>query len=190
MKQFWIALMSTQLLFCCSGPSGDTQLEDLVNAYYQSLNDSDDGRFLGLHFDSVRIRDGDYQSVFSLNEYKKWLEWDAVFNPVYEVLEAKVVNEAVEVTVSKKCKRILFLNHEPVVNKELITFQDGKVYSLEILSSSSYNDQWIERRERLVSWIKNNHPRLDGFVHDQTKTGGLKYLKALEFYEAWLDAQK
>jgi hypothetical protein len=41
----------------------------------------------------------------------------------------------------------------------------------------------ILNREEFFNRIDKNQPELNGFLHDQTKTGGMKYLKAIELYE-------
>ena len=41
---------------------------------------------------------------------------------------------------------------------------------------------FVKNRDGLVNWIDENHPELNGFIHDQTENGGLKYLKAIELY--------
>ena len=167
----------------CNVSQEDKTIKEAAQAYYQALNKQDAERFFELHLDSVRIKEGDYASVISFSDYKAWLEWDAVFDPVYILMDVKHAGDQVEVTVSKKCKRIQFLNQEPVINKEVLTFKDGKIVSLEVTASTSFNEAWVARRERLVAWVDLHHPELSGFIHDQTEAGGLKYLRALELYE-------
>jgi len=40
----------------------------------------------------------------------------------------------------------------------------------------------IKNRSKLLSWIAKNNPELNGFIHDQTKAGGIKYLQAIDLY--------
>ena len=169
------------LAFSC-GVTQDESLEEKVKDYYQALNDQDAEAYLRLHLDSIRILEGDYASSISFRDYRKWLAWDSVFDPTYDILDLKQDGDRVKVTVSKECKRIAFLNRAPVVNRELLTFREGKVYSLEVVSSTSFTQEWIERRERLVAWVNENHPELNGFIHDQTRQGALSYLQAMELY--------
>jgi len=42
---------------------------------------------------------------------------------------------------------------------------------------------WNLTKNEMVTWIKKNHPELDGFIYDQTKTGAQNYLKAIALYK-------
>ena len=42
---------------------------------------------------------------------------------------------------------------------------------------------WQRERDSLVNWIKENHPELDGFVHDLSMEGAQNYLKAISLYK-------
>lgn len=158
--------------------------EQLARDYYQALNNSNFERIAQFQFDSVRVKEGPYNSVYSINDYVNWLQWDSVFEPKYEILDVKTEGEAVELTVSKVCQRIQFLNGGPMVSKERLGFKEGKIYDLEIQEFIEFNgEQWNANREELVSWIDEHHPELNGFIYDQTLQGGLNYLKALELFK-------
>lgn len=158
--------------------------KQLARDYYQALDESNFERIAQLQFDSIRVSEGPFTTTYSVEDYVTWLQWDSVFQPTYEILDAKLVNETVELTVSKVCKRIEFLNGGPMVSKEVMQFRDAKIYELEIGEFTSFDgERWNSQREKLVNWVKANHPELDGFINDQTLQGGLNYLKALELYQ-------
>ena len=69
--------------------------------------------------------------------------------------------------------------------KVKISFTSGKISRFEDLESVGTDwDVWGAKRDSLVSWIKMNHPELDGFVNDMTMNGSINYLKAIELYTA------
>jgi hypothetical protein len=159
--------------------------EQLARDYYQALDASDFKRIAQLQFDSIRVKEGPFTATYSVKDYVTWLQWDSVFQPTYKVLDAKLVDSAVELTISKVCKRIEFLNGGPMVSKERMQFKEGKIHNLEIKEFIAFDgERWNSKREKLVNWIKENHPELDGFINDQTLQGGLNYLKALELYQS------
>ncbi|WPP49957.1 hypothetical protein [Catalinimonas niigatensis] len=61
-----------------------------------------------------------------------------------------------------------------------------KLESLECLNADW--NIWQTERDSLVNWTRNNHPKLDGFIHDLTMDGAINYLKAIELYEKRKDA--
>lgn len=48
-----------------------------------------------------------------------------------------------------------------------------------VFNDSVFAKNWDE----FLSWIDANHPELNGFIHDQTKVGGMTYLKAIDLYK-------
>ncbi len=42
---------------------------------------------------------------------------------------------------------------------------------------------WERNKNELLSWIDENHSELNGFIYDQTESGGMKFLKAIELYK-------
>lgn len=180
--------MKTRIIWAISllltlGACQSFQKEQLARDYYQALDESDFERIAQLQFDSIRVSEGPFTTTYSVEDYVTWLQWDSVFQPTYEVLDAQVVDDAVELTVSKVCQRIQFLNDGPMVSKERMQFKDGKIYELQIQEFTSFNgERWNSQREKLVNWVKANHPELDGFINDQTLQGGLNYLKAIDLY--------
>ncbi|MDT0606842.1 hypothetical protein [Croceitalea rosinachiae] len=173
------------IFFIACKPSSTSKKEQLARNYYQALDQSNFARIAELQFDSIRVKEGSYTSVYSVEDYVNWLKWDSVFQPTYEVLDITSDEEKVELTISKVCKRIQFLNGGPMISKEVMQFKEGKIYTLEIKDFTSYNgERWNAEREKLVNWIKANHPELEGFIYDQTLQGGINYLKALDLYQS------
>ena len=158
---------------------------EIAKQYYKALDNSDSAVMNILLTDSLLTKetDYDYEQTFSKKEYiKEWLKWDSVFNPTYKVLEIEQENETVKAKISKVDKRILLLHEEPTVWNEVIRFDSDKIISIE-RKNVIFNDKtWERNRTKLLSWIDENHPELNGFLNGQTESVGLQYLKAIELY--------
>ena len=181
-----IILLSLTLGFI-SCKNSDTKIDQLAIAkqYYQVLDHSDDVGVASLLSDSIVIRESeyDYQETFTPEEYVEWMKWDAVFDPTYEILEIELEHEVVRAKISKVDKRIMFLHQEPIVTHEIVSFDANKIIQIERTEYLVFNDStFVKNREDLLSWIDQNHPELNGFIHDQTESGGMKYLEAIELY--------
>lgn len=182
LRHFLLAIIIIALNACQH--SVKTKKEQLARDYYKALDKSDFARIAELQFDSIRVKEGPFTSTYSVKDYTNWLQWDSVFQPTYEILDINTNGERVELTVSKVCKRIEFLNGGPMISEEVMQFKEGKIYEIAIKDFTSFNgERWNTEREKLVNWVKENHPELDGFINDQTLQGGLDYIKALNLYE-------
>lgn len=157
----------------------------IAQTYYKSLDASDASAMAGVIADSLIIRENeyDYQEVFTKEQYLEWLKWDSVFEPTYEIIQIEQDDEIIKVKVSKMDKRILFLHEEPIVSNEFIRFDKNKITRVEKSYVIFNETTFLKNRERLLSWISENHPELNDFLYDQTETGGIKYLKAIELYK-------
>ncbi len=173
------------LTMSCKYTKKNSGIDQLTRDFYQAMTESNFNAINQLYFDSVRVTDGEYYNSFSLLEHRNWLTWDSIFSPSYEIIELTKGEESVDIIVSKTCKRTLFLNEEPTITRERLIFKNNKIYGLEIIEYVSFdNEKWNYKREKLVGWINQNHPELNGFIHDQTKQGGLNYLKAMELFQS------
>ncbi|MCK0160790.1 hypothetical protein [Allomuricauda sp. F6463D] len=156
----------------------------IAENYIGALNVSDYNQVTGLFLDSIRFNEVNYIRTFTKEEYHSLFQWDSIFAPHYEILEIKEVSGDLHLKVSKECERIRFLQNRPFITKEIMKFKDGAIYSIDIVEYIGFNDSiWVRNREKLVSWIEENQPELNGFIYDQTKTGALKFQKAIELYE-------
>lgn len=163
----------------------ETSKLETAKKYYKALDNSDSYEMLTVIADSIIVREGadDYEERFSQNGYTAWLEWDSVFEPTYKILEIKEENEVVKAKISKVDKRILFLTEEPMVWNEIVRFDKNKIVEVERMEYEVFNvPKFIENRDKLVNWIDKNHSELNGFLYPQTKSVGMKYLKAIELY--------
>jgi hypothetical protein len=159
---------------------------EIAKQYYKALtnfNNTGMGNLLG---DSIFIREkaDNYEERFSYKGYTEWLEWDSVFDPTYKILEIEQQGETVKAKISKIDRRISFLHEEPMVWYEIIRFDTNRIVRVERVEYEVFDVQkFITNRDGLVNWINENHSELSGFLYPQTRSGGMKYLKAMELYE-------
>jgi hypothetical protein len=158
----------------------------IAKNYYEVLDKSNVSGIETLLTDSLLTKETEYgyEQTFSKKEYVEWLKWDSVFEPTYKILEIRQENGTVKAKISKTDKRIFFLHKEPIVTDQVIRFDKDKITSIETTKYVIFNDSlFVANRENLLNWVDENHPEIGGFINDQTKTGGMKYLKVLELYE-------
>ena len=173
-------------LISCTNSKKEIDKVAVAKQYYTILDNSDTSGIAAILSDSLLTKETeyDYEQTFSLQEYVEWLQWDSLFNPTYEILEIEQDSDMVKATISKMDKRILFLHKEPIVTNQIIRFTDDKISSVETTKYVIFNDStFVENRGKLLSWVDENHPELNEFIYDQTKEGGLRYLKAIELFE-------
>lgn len=167
----------------CKNSENEIDKLEIVKQYYAVLNNSDYSGMSSWFADSLVTKEGGYEQVYSQSEYLEFLKWDSVFDPTYEILKIEQEGEMVKATISKSDKRILFLLEELFITNQIIRFQNDKILSVETTYVNFDYPIWERNKNELLSWIDENHPELNGFIYDQTETGGLKYLKAIELYE-------
>ena len=173
------------LISCQSSEKTNDKIE-IAKKYFAALDKSNSSEMKELLTDSLvtAIPKYEYEVKFSKNDYvEKWLKWDSIFEPTYKVLEMEVENGMVKAKVSKMDKRILFLMQEPFLTNEILRFQNDKIVTVETEYLNFDEATWEKNKNGLLSWIEENHPELNGFIYDQTESGGTKFLKAIELYE-------
>ena len=65
-----------------------------------------------------------------------------------------------------------------------VYFESGKISRIENLDCPDANwETWGKQVDSLVNWTKENHPGLNGFIHDLTMKGAQDYMKAIALYK-------
>ncbi|MBQ4803291.1 hypothetical protein J8L88_10565 [Aquimarina sp. MMG015] len=184
MIRFKTIVGSLILFVCICSLNGCTRNDNtqLVKDYYNQLNQSNYSELSEFIGDSITISEGDYNMNYSTNDYYQFFQWDSVFNPKYEILAIKEIDNKVEISISKTCTRIEFLNQKPLISTEIIEIKNQKISKIKNIEMDSDFKLWNIKRGQMVTWIKKNHPELDGFIYDQTKIGAQNYLKAIDLY--------
>jgi len=156
----------------------------LAKQYYDVLNTANYDKAKELIADSLLTTEGEYRKIFSQKDYINLLKWDAVFKPDYEIVNIKEENDVVKTIVIQTNERILFLHESPIVFNQIIRFENDKISSVETPSYVNFNDSiFSSSREKLLKWIKQNHPEMKSFIYDQTEEGGRSYLNAINLYK-------
>lgn len=171
----------------CKNSETEIDKLEIAKNYFETLDKSNVSVMETFLLDSLLTKETeyDYEQTFSKNEYVEWIKWDSVFEPTYKVLEIEEENGTVKAKISKTDKRISFLHKEPIVTDQVLSFENDKITSIETIKYVIFNDSlFVANRDKFLNWINENHPELGGFINDQTESGGMKYLKAIELYES------
>ncbi|MEO1032124.1 MAG: hypothetical protein AAFX55_12000 [Bacteroidota bacterium] len=185
-KTIVLLLLLTIGFMSCKNSEKEIDKLGIAKTYYEVLDQSKVSGLEILLADSLLTKETEYnyEQTFSKKQYIEWLKWDSVFDPTYKILKIEQDNGIVKAKISKMDRRIAFLHKEPIVTTQIIRFDNDKITSIETTKYVIFNDSaFAKKRDGLVNWIAKNHPELNGFIHDQTKTGGMNYLKAIELYE-------
>jgi len=175
-------LLITIGITSCKNSEKELDKLEIAKKYYVSINNSNPSETTELITESFTTIDDGFEQKYSGNEYAEWVKWDSVFQPTYEILEIGQENGTVKAKISKIDKRISFLHHEPIITNEIIQFEGNRIKNINRTSASFNVEKFVKNRDELVNWITENQPELNGFLNDQTKSGGMNYLKAIELY--------
>ncbi|TLF44001.1 hypothetical protein [Maribacter aurantiacus] len=158
--------------------------EELIRQYYTMLDTSDYDQIPVLLADSLQTKEGDYTMTYSHEGYQELVKWDAVFEPSYKVLDiAPLENGMYTARVSKIDARIQFLHEKPIITDNSIKITDGKITSVHTEYVDFDEETFGNNRTRLLTYINEAYPELNGFLTDQTEAGAQKYLQVLELYK-------
>ncbi len=76
------------------------------------------------------------------------------------------------------------MKNNPLTCRYKFHFDSGKIAKIENLDGTDANwEIWQKEVDSLVSWVKFNHPEIDGFIHDLSMKGAIDYLNAIELYK-------
>lgn len=181
MKKHMLFLFLAVVLTACRDQKLSHQ--ELVTAYYNTLDASNYNQLRTYLSDSVTTIAGDYTTRFDHTSYYEQFQWDSIFKSSYNIIDVQEQDKAVIATIAQNNLRNAFLKNNPLVYTVKISFVSGKISKIEDLKSIGTNWMvWTKERDALVRWIEKNHPELDGFVNDMTMKGSMNYLKAIELY--------
>ncbi|MEB2782824.1 hypothetical protein U3A58_20755 [Algoriphagus sp. C2-6-M1] len=140
--------------------------------------------------------------LYSQESFNEQFKWDSIFQPTYEIVVLEDQNDQIIATVASSSKHYKFLKNDPLTCRFRISFNANQITKLESLECLDANwgvwqmvdipDRMLRNiqmeRDSLVNWTNRNYPVFDGFIHDLTMNGAIKYLQAIELYENRKDA--
>ncbi len=173
------------IIGCTSYKNSATKTDHLaiVQQYFQTMNATNAAAIDNWFGEQLTVIEGAHAQVYAKEAYKTFLQWDAVFDPTYKILNIAQQGDLVKATISKNDTRINFLHEAPFVTNQTFAFQHDKIIRI----TTEYIDfdvaTWADNKQQLLDWIAQYHPDLNGFIHEQTEAGGIKFLKAITFYK-------
>ena len=182
-KTIVLLLLLTIGIISCKNSEKEIDRAEITKQYFKNLDNSDYSKISEWFAESIKTIEGEHKNTYSKKEYLEILKWDSVFEPNYEILEIEQKDGIVKAKISKMDKRIFFLHEKPFITNQIIKFQKDKIISIETDYLNFNYPTWEKNKNGLLSWIEENHPELNGFIYDQTESGGTKFLKAIELYE-------
>ena len=169
--------------FSCKNSEKESDKLEIAKKFYIAIDNSNPLEMNKLITEKFTTIDDGFKQEYNRNEYVEWVKWDSVFQPNYEILKIEKENGIIKAKISKIDKRISFLHHAPIVTDEILQFEDNKIKNISRTSASFNVVEFIKNRDEFVKWISEKQPELNGFLNDQTKSGGMNYLKAIDLYE-------
>lgn len=187
MKNFFLLLFLFYFLTGCNEQK--LSHKDTVSKYYNAFDSGNYNEIKAIINDSVTIIAGDFITPYNHESFYEFFKWDSIFRPSYEIIELEEKNDLIFVTVTQDNIRNEFLKNNPLIFKHKISLNSGKISTIEDMDYEGPDwNAWIKQRDSLVSWIKINHPELDGFINDLTMKGSKDYLKAIELFTSNKDS--
>ena len=187
MKTYYLLILVLNLGFsACKNSEKEIDHLALTNRYFEILDTSKTSEIEDLLSDSLVTRENDYDYTYTFSKaaYVEWIRWDSVFDPNYKILNIAQDSNVVKVRVSKIDTRINFLHNAPIVTDQEFHFKEDKISAIVTTKYVVFNDSiFVKNRETFLNWMDQNHPDLNDFIFDQTKAGGLKYLKAIKLFK-------
>lgn len=157
---------------------------EIVSQYYQGFEDGNFDQIKKVIGDSILIKSGDYISSYSRSNFYEFFKWDSVLLTKKKLAHLKDSNDAVIATITYSSERYEFLGNNHMTCTYRVDFKGNKISMLEELDCPDANwQEWENQVNSLVSWIKEHHPELDGFINDLTMNGAINYMKAMELYK-------
>lgn len=171
------------MLISCDSIQKKLTYEQMVENYFFGLNTGDFNLFSNCISDSVLTTEMECVLTQNRNQFYQQFQWDSVFRPKYKLTDLRRNDDSVKAIVSKKCKRIEFLQDSALTYKILIVFKEKQIKSIQI-TEYVFMDfaKWQPRRDTLLAWIDKKHPELSGFSNDLTLKGAQNYMKAIDLY--------
>lgn len=183
MKKIAVILLSTFIMMgCVDKKSSNTERTE---KYFNARNSFEYKEIQDLISDSLTVIEGDYVMHYSQESFYEVFRWDSVFQTTYEIVELKEMDEQIVASISLSSIRNRFLKNDLMTCQFKLTFTSGKISTIESLDCKGANwEIWQNGVNNLVDWIEDNHPELNGFIHDMTMNGAKNYLKAISLYES------
>jgi len=95
------------------------------------------------------------------------------------------LDDQILASVNLTSVRNTFLENDLMRCDFRVSFEKEKISRIESLDCQGADwDKWQDRVKLLVVWVEENHPELDGFIHDMTMKGAQDYVNSIELYEA------
>ena len=85
----------------------------------------------------------------------------------FKIIDLIEKGNQIEVKIKSESDRYRYLENNPLETKFLISFDEGRITSIEDLGSETADwVLWRSKVDTLVDWTKVHHPELDGFIFD------------------------
>jgi hypothetical protein len=182
MKNTLFILILLYSLIGCNEPK--LTYQETVTKYYKARDAVKYNDLVTCINENVTIIEGDYVMPYNQDGFYEVFKWDSIFQPSYKIIKLEERNDQIIASVALSSIRNEFLKNNSMTCQYKISFISGKISEIESLECKGADWQiWQKEVNSLVSWIKINHPILDGFINDMTMNGAMNYLKAIELYE-------
>jgi len=184
MYKFLLSSLLLLIVLACNTNNKERTHEQLIHDYFHGLNTLDFALVSNCVTDSMENREMEFIISHSQEEMYELFQWDSIFNPTLTISDIVINENKAQLTMTKTCPRIRFLQDSATVCVVHMEFEDHLISKIETTEYLYFDvPTWSSRRDTLVSWVDQHHPELTGFIYDISANGAQNYLKAIKLYQ-------
>ena len=92
-------------MFSCKISNDSLSNKRIVEGYISALNNADIDKMSNYISDTIKVEELEFLLSDNMDDFYRMFQWDSVFNPHFELIDFQELDQGVQITLSKECKK-------------------------------------------------------------------------------------